>query len=96
MQIKFTWSPTKAKRNSAKHHISFAAAKQVFFDPHLIVVEDCEIDGGLRYHAIGYAHSQLLLAVVFLDRSTDDQEIIHIISARKAEAYEEQTYSDQF
>jgi len=31
-----------------------------------------------------------------VDRSVDDEEILHIISARKAEAYEQATYSDQF
>jgi len=97
LQIEFTWSRSKAKRNLAKHGVSFEAAQQAFFDPNLIVVEDCEDDRGeMRYHAIGRAATQLLLLVVFVDRSEEDREIVHIVSARKATAYEERTYSDQF
>ena len=38
----------------------------------------------------------MLLVVIFIDLSEDNEEIIHIISARKAEAVEEDTYADQF
>jgi uncharacterized DUF497 family protein len=95
MDIEFTWDRGKAKRNLQKHGISFETAKQVFFDPHLVVVEDCEVDDEMRYQAIGYAGSDLLL-VVHVDHSEDDQEIIHIVSARRATAYEQAAYSDQF
>ena len=78
-----------------KHRITFETAEQVFFDPHLIVVEDCEVHGEMRYQALGYAGSFLLL-VVHVDRSEGDREIIHIISARKANAYEQAAYSNQF
>jgi uncharacterized DUF497 family protein len=37
MEIEFTWDPGKAKRNLTKHRASFETAKQVFFDPCLIV-----------------------------------------------------------
>ena len=50
----------------------------------------------MRYHAIGYAGPELLLLVVFVERSEDDREIIHIISARKGEEYEQRTYARQF
>jgi uncharacterized DUF497 family protein len=97
MDIEFTWDPAKARRNFAKHHVRFETAKQVFFDPNLVIVEDCEGEGGeMTYHAIGYAGSDLLLLVVFVDRAEEDQEIIHIVSARKANAYEQGTYADQF
>lgn len=67
------------------------------FDPHLLTLEGCEDERGeMRYHAIGYADAVLLLLVVFADRSGEDQEIVHIISARKATDYEQSAYSDQF
>ncbi|HEY7389784.1 MAG TPA: BrnT family toxin [Bryobacteraceae bacterium] len=84
MDIEFTWDGAKAKRNLKKHGVSFETAKQAFFDPHLIVVEDCEVDGEMRYHAIGYAGSDLLL-VVHVDRSEEDLEIIHIVFGTKGE-----------
>lgn len=53
--------------------------------------------GEMRYRAIGYgANPQVLLAVAFADRSIEEQEVIHIISARKADDYEQSAYSDQF
>jgi uncharacterized DUF497 family protein len=60
------------------------------------VVEDCESDGEQRYHAIGFSGRELLLLVVYVDRSDAEQEVIHIVSARKAEAYEQTAYADQF
>lgn len=97
MHVKFTWLPGKAKRNLTKHKVSFETAKSVFDDPYLIIVEDCEDEHGeLRYHAIGYAGSELLLLVVFVDRSDEEQDVIHIISARRAEEYEQRTYANQF
>ena len=92
MEIGFTWNPEKAKRNLTKHRICFETAKQVFFDPYLIVVEDCEFEGDVRYQAIGHAGSGgSLLLTVFVDRSEDDRETIRIISAREADQYEQRT-----
>ncbi len=95
--MKFSWSPEKAKRNRAKHGTSFDTARRVFDDPHLMVSEDCVDEfGEMRYHAIGYAGTHLLLVVVFVDQTEEDEEIIHIVSARKAESYENKTYARQF
>ena len=96
MEIEFSWDPKKAKRNLAKHGVSFGTAKQVFFDPCLIVVEDCEFEGEMRYQAIGHTASGPLLVTVFVDRSAEGREIIRIISAREANQYEQATYADQF
>lgn len=75
MEVEFTWDPEKAKRNFAKHRVSFETAKQVFFDPYLIVVEDCGFEGEVRYQAIGHAGSGgSLLLTAFVDRSEDDRE----------------------
>ncbi len=95
--MQFSWDPAKARRNLAKHGISFKMATRVFADPQAVIIEDCEDQfGEMRYHAIGYAGTHLLLVVVFVDRADDDEEIIHIISARKAEEYENKTYARQF
>lgn len=52
-------------------------------------------EGEQRYLAIGMTRSLLLVLVVFVDRSEPAGEIIHIISARKAVAYEQSIYEDQ-
>jgi len=94
--IHFTWDPKKARRNLSKHGVSFEVAKETFFDPFVLVVEDSEIEDELRYQALGKSGSGLLIVAIFVDRSTDEREIIRIISARKAEQYEQRTYASQF
>jgi uncharacterized DUF497 family protein len=42
---------------------------------------------------IAMTASMTLLFVVFADRSNKDTEILHIISARKAERYEQKIYA---
>jgi len=41
-------------------------------------------------------NERLLALVVYIDRSDDEEEIIHIVSARKADAFEESIYAAQF
>jgi uncharacterized DUF497 family protein len=43
MEIEFTWDPEKAGRNLAKHGVSFAEGRDVFFDPHLIIVRTARL-----------------------------------------------------
>jgi uncharacterized DUF497 family protein len=64
--------------------------------PHVLHVEDCDVDGENRHHAIGFVNERLLALVVYIDRSDDEEEIIHIVSARKADAFEESIYAAQF
>ena len=97
MGIEFTWRPEKAKRNLKKHGVSFETAKQVFSDPFRLILKDYEDDAGeFCLYAIGFAGGEVLLLAVFIDRSEDEQDIFHIISARKANAYEKEIYAQQF
>ena len=57
MAIEFTWDAKKERINIRKHRVSFETAKQVFLDPCLVVIEDCEVGDELRYHAIGHTVS---------------------------------------
>jgi len=97
MEIRFGWRPEKAQRNLQKHGVKFETAQRVFLDPFRLIIDDCEdATGELRFHAIGRVENELTLLVVFVDRADDDEEVIHIISARRANAYEKQLYADQF
>lgn len=97
MIIGFNWDPAKAARNKRDHGISFEMAQEVFADPNHVVTENYhfEDEEEPRYLAIGMTRRSLLVVVVFVDRSQPEVEIIHIISARKAVAYEESIYQDQ-
>jgi uncharacterized DUF497 family protein len=85
----------KAERNLRVRGISFETAKEVFSDPNQVTVDNYFIHdhGEQRYGIIGTTLGLILLMVVSVDRSEDDVETLHIISARKAEKYELQTYT---
>jgi uncharacterized DUF497 family protein len=70
--------------------------KEVFADPFTITQEDIADESEQRSHAIGMTGNLVLLLVVFVDRVGESAEIIRIISARKANQYEESIYEDQF
>jgi uncharacterized DUF497 family protein len=95
METRFTWDPAKAEKNLRLHGITFETAKEIFSDPNQVTLENYYIEdqGEQRYGIVGLTFGLVLLLVVFVDRSEPDAEIIHIISARKAEKYEIQTYT---
>ena len=66
-------------------------AREAFADPNHIVTENYhfEDEGEQRYLIIGMTRNAARVVVIFVDRSEPAVEIIHIISARKAVAYEE-------
>jgi len=83
METRSEWDPAKAELNKRLHGVSFETATQVFFDPFIVTQRDIVEKGEQRYQAIGRAKSQVLLLVVFVDRSEPGIEIIRFISARK-------------
>jgi uncharacterized DUF497 family protein len=91
----FTWDAAKALANRRLHGVSFEAAIEVFDDPNHVVNENyfVEKQGEQRYAAIGMTRGLALLLVVFVDRSAPEREVIHLISARKAERYEAKIYT---
>ena len=91
--MEFSWDPDKAASNFEKHGIDFQDAVFVFADPFRIEREDTRQDyGETRYQTIGMVN-EVLLFVVYTPRG-DDEEICHIISARKAESRERKEYHE--
>lgn len=91
--MEFSWDPDKAASNFEKHEIDFQDAAYVFADPFRIEREDARRDyGEIRYQTIGMVNEGLLF-VVYTSRS-EDEEICHIISARKAESRERKEYHE--
>ena len=71
----------------------FQDAAFVFADPFRIEREDTRQDyGETRYQTIGMVN-EILLFVVYTPRG-EDEEICHIISARKAESRERKEYHE--
>jgi uncharacterized protein len=91
--MEFEWDPDKAQSNLHKHQVSFEEAARVFLDPNRIETFDGrEAYGEDRWKTVGLVEPALL-AVVYTIRGEDD-EIIRLISARKADSYEQAQYRE--
>ena len=90
--MEFEWDQHKAEANLRKHRVSFEDAARVFFDLNRIETFDGrEVYGEDRWKTVGLVEPALL-AVVYAIRGCDD--VIRIISARKADSYERAQYSE--
>ena len=89
--ITFVWNDEKAQINLQKHDgITFQQAAEAFFDP-LLVVVDASRNDNARDAIIGLDRRWDLLYVVFIEREDD---MIRIISARKATRKEREYYEN--
>jgi len=92
--LQFAWDQQKNRSNLAKHRVSFMLATLIFDDPHVLSVPDSHV-GEDRWVSIGLVSGVLILAVVHTIEEQDDEEIIRIISARKATRQERKIYEEQ-
>ena len=90
----FEWDEAKAKTNERKHGVRFDDAMLVFADPYALTEQDRIVDGELRWQTMGLAGGVVLLLVAHTIRDEGTDEVIRIISARKA-ATKECKYYDQ-
>jgi uncharacterized DUF497 family protein len=92
MALQFEWDDEKAIANIRKHGVSFDEASTVFADPLAVLFDDEEhSDDEIREIAIGHTILQQLVLVSFTERSED---LIRIISARKATKRERRDYEE--
>ena len=94
--MQFTWDERKDRANQRKHGISFETAVLVFDDPHHLSAQDREVEGELRWQTLGVVlGKQILLVAHTLSESVNegDEEVIRIISARKATPQERSIYA---
>lgn len=90
--MEFEWDPEKARRNLRKHEVSFEEGARVFLDPNRIETFDEGGYGEDRWMTVGLV-APALLAVVYTVRGKYD-EVIRLISARKADSHEETQYRE--
>lgn len=87
--MEFAWDETKARKNLAKHGVSFSGAAQVFGDDFASCVTDpAHSLGEERFLLFGVSESGRYLVVSFAERS----EMIRLISARTMTATERRAY----
>jgi len=83
--LKFEWSEEKSKLNIEKHQISFEEAKEVFLDPMHISKLDHRFNYfEERWVTLGTSTQDKILVVANMFFDENGEEIIRIISARKA------------
>lgn len=94
-ELRFTWDNRKAAQNQRDHRVSFEEAKTVFFDEHALLIDDPEhSDDEERLLLLGISFNLRMLVVVHCYRESD--EVIRIISARKATRTEQKTYNQRW
>jgi uncharacterized DUF497 family protein len=92
--MRFLWDERKSRVNLAKHRISFETASLVFEDPHSISRFDRIQDGEERWQTIGVAGGVAVLLVAHADSEQTGEEVVRIISARKATPHERKIYEE--
>jgi len=92
MSIKFEWDETKAVINVKKHKVSFELAVRAFADPFAMMKQDRFENGEQRWQTIGVVDGFLMLLVAHTVRDEAGQEVVRIISARRAEPKERREY----
>jgi uncharacterized DUF497 family protein len=90
--IRFEWDEGKNRSNKKKHGINFETDQLIFDDPHCISFVDRVSDGEDRWHAIGSIENIIVIVVVHTYREEVSDEVIRIISARRATRYERKLY----
>jgi len=91
--MRFEWDEEKDAANQRKHGVGFELAARVFADLDYVLRKDrMDEDGEMRWHTIGLVDAVLLLVVHVYRSNINDEEIIRIISARKARKHEGRRY----
>ena len=89
--LRFEWDPKKAASNLRKHKVSFEDAQTVFSDERALLVNDPDhSEDEERFVLLGLSSTMRLLVVVHCYRGVDN--VIRLISARKADADERSLY----
>ena len=91
MHIQLEWDKNKNSRNIQKHGVSFEEEKIVFHDENSRLISDPDHSSAEeRFVLLGFSGTNRLLIIVHCYKQND--EIIRIISARKANKTEKTIY----
>jgi len=92
---RFEWDEGKNRANLAKHKISFETAKLVFDDPFALSIQDRFIDDEERWQTSGMIDDVILIVVAHTWTDDEGDEVIRLISARKATRIERKGYEER-
>lgn len=86
--MKFEWDERKNLSNITKHGFDFADAYRIFNLPMLVYIDERQDYGEERYIAIGLLDGRVIVVVY----TEPDENIVRIISLRKAISHERKRY----
>lgn len=90
-EVRFEWDEIKSRENKRKHRVSFEEAQTVFFDENAIRFFDPDHSQDEdRFIMLGMSFTLRVLVVCHCHR--EDDLVIRIISARKADKREQSDY----
>ena len=89
--MEFAWDERKNRANKRKHGVSFETAILVFDHPYHLTRQDREVEGEPRWQTIGIVNGVHVLLVAHV--VSEDEEVIRILSARKATRRERSIYA---
>ncbi len=91
--MKFVWDEGKNEVNKKKHGISFEEAKEIYMDPLQLAFMDERFSYfEERWITVGKTLNNHIVLAVNLYFDQEGEEIIRIISARKATNHERSQY----
>ncbi len=93
--MRFVWDGAKDQANRAKHGVSFELARRVFDDPNHLSIQDRHEGGEERWQTLGLIGPVAILMVAHTYEDGDGEEIVRIISARKATRSERRRYDER-
>jgi hypothetical protein len=93
--MRFVWDENKSRRNRIKHKISFDTAQLVFEDAFALATVERIVDGEERWQTLGIIAGIVAVVVAHTVEEEDGEEVIRIISARKATPRERKIYETQ-
>ena len=92
--ITFEWNKAKNLSNKRKHGVSFEEARTVFIDENALLIHDPDhSEDEDRFILLGLSSRMRLLVVCHSYRKSD--EVIRIMSARKATKEEKKQYVER-
>jgi uncharacterized DUF497 family protein len=88
--MEFEWDDKKAESNYQKHAVRFSEAVTVWLDENALEIPDPEHSNHEeRWIRLGFSSRARILLIIFVEKH---EEIIRIISARKAKGKEQLQY----
>lgn len=88
--MRFEWDENKRLINIRKHGVDFADVPSIFELDTVTVIDERFEYGETRYQTLGLLKTRIIMVV-----HTESETVIRIISARKANKYEEETYFNE-